>query len=71
MVRDLRSRAAQVGRQPEEIPISVLGVQGNDTMLRQCQELGVERAIFFVPSAGKETVLPLLDQYAAFIPKLA
>ena len=71
MVRELRSRAMQAGRRPEEISISVLGVQGNETMLRQCQELGAERAIFFVPPAGRETILPLLDQYAAFIPKVA
>src|SRR5262249_48391566 len=71
MVRDLRSRAAQAGRRQEEVSLSVLGVQGNESMLRQCQELGAERAIFFVPPAGRETVLPLLDQYAALIPKVA
>jgi hypothetical protein len=71
MVRDLRSRATQAGRRPEEISISILGVQGNEAMLQQCRELGAERAMFFVPPAGRETVLPLLDQYAAFIPKVA
>jgi probable F420-dependent oxidoreductase len=71
MVKDLRDRAAQAGRPFKEISISVLGVQGNEAMLQQCRELGAERAIFFVPPAGKETVLPLLDQYAAFIPKMA
>jgi len=40
-------------------------------MLQQCRELGAERAMFFVPPAGRDTVLPLLDQYAAFIPKVA
>ena len=39
--------------------------------LRQCQELGVERIVFLVPSEGKDTLLPLLDQYAAVIPKFA
>jgi hypothetical protein len=40
-------------------------------MLHQYRQLGVERAIFFVPSAGKDKVLPLLDHYAALIPKVA
>jgi probable F420-dependent oxidoreductase len=71
MVRELRSRAAQAGRRPEDITISILGAQGNEAMLQQCREMGMERAIFFVPPAGRETVLPLLDQYAAFIPKVA
>ncbi|MGE0824870.1 MAG: LLM class F420-dependent oxidoreductase [Candidatus Binatia bacterium] len=70
MVQELRSRAAQAGRRPEEISLSVLGVQ-NEEMLRKCQELGAERAIFFVPPAGRDTVLPLLDKYAALIPKVA
>jgi probable F420-dependent oxidoreductase len=71
MVRELRTRATQTGRRQEELALSVLGVQGNVAMLGQCQELGAERAIFFVPSAGRETVLPLLDQYAALISKVA
>ncbi|MBI3796969.1 MAG: LLM class flavin-dependent oxidoreductase [Deltaproteobacteria bacterium] len=71
MVSDLRNRTERAGRRPDEISISVLGVQGDETMLQQCRELGAERAIFFVPSAEREKVLPLLDQYAALIPKVA
>jgi probable F420-dependent oxidoreductase len=71
MVSDLRTRAERAGRRPGEVSISVLGVQGDETMLQQCRELGAERAIFFVPSAGREKVLPLLDQYASLIPKVA
>jgi probable F420-dependent oxidoreductase len=71
MVKDLRQRATQAGRRQEDLPISLLGLQNNDAMLQKCRELGIERGIFFVPSAGKETVLPLLDQYAALIPKVA
>ena len=71
MLEDLWSQAAKAGRRKETISISVLGAQGNETMLQKCRELGAERAIFFVPSAGRETVLPLLDQYAALIPKVA
>lgn len=71
MVRDLRTHAQQAGRRPEEISLSVLGVTGDEAALQQCRELGAERAIFFVPSAGREKILPLLDQYAALIPKVA
>jgi probable F420-dependent oxidoreductase len=71
MVRDLRTRAEQAGRRPEEISISVLGAPGDEAALQQCRELGAERAIFFVPSAGREKIFPLLDQYAALIPKVA
>ncbi len=71
MVKDLHGRAKQAGRRPESISISVLGVQGDDAMLKTCRDFGAERGIFFVPPAGRETILPLLDKYAAFIPKVA
>jgi probable F420-dependent oxidoreductase len=71
VVRDLRARAEQAGRRPDDISISLLGVPEEEAMLHQYRQLGVERAIFFVPSAGKDKVLPLLDRYAALIPKVA
>jgi probable F420-dependent oxidoreductase len=71
LVRELRTRTEQAGRRPQEISISVLGVQGDEAALHPYRELGAERAIFFVPSAGREKILPLLDQYAALIPKVA
>jgi probable F420-dependent oxidoreductase len=71
MAKDLHERAKQAGRRPESISISVLGVQDNDEMLKTCRDFGAERAIFFVPPAGRETILPLLDKYAALIPKVA
>ena len=71
VVRDLRARAEKAGRRPDEISISLLGVPEEEVMLQQYRQLGVERAIFFVPSAGKDKVLPLLDHYAALIPKVA
>ncbi len=71
MLENLWSQATQAGRGKKDISISVLGAQGDEAMLGRCKELGAERAIFFVPPAGRETVLPLLDKYASFIPKVA
>jgi len=71
MVRDLRTRAEQAGRRPEEISISVLGAPGDEATLQRYRELEAARAIFFVPSAGREKLFPLLDQYAALISKVA
>jgi hypothetical protein len=53
------------------MPVSIFGVPGEEATLRQYQELGVERAVLAAPSVGREQVLPLLDQYAALIPKCA
>ena len=51
--------------------ISFLGAPDDEAVLQRYRELGAERAVFFVPSEGKEAVFPLLDKYAAFIPKVA
>lgn len=42
-----------------------------EAVLRHYQELGVERAVLAVPSEARDKVLPVLDQYAALIPKFA
>ena len=70
-MKNLRSLAEQAGRKAENLPISLFGVPAEEALLRQYQEVGVERIVFIVPSEGKEKMLPLLDQYAAFVPKFA
>lgn len=63
-MRTLKALAEQAGRDPREIPVSIFGVSGDENILRQYQELGVERAVFALPSEGRDQVLPILDQYA-------
>src|SRR5215470_16125612 len=70
-MHSLYALAEQAGRPRRDIPVSIFGVGGEEATLRQYQELGVERAVLAVPSEGREQVLPLLDRYAALIPKLA
>jgi probable F420-dependent oxidoreductase len=65
----LKTLATQAGRKASDFPVSIFGVSDDEALLRQYQELGVERAVLGVPSEGKETVLPLLDRYAKLIPK--
>jgi len=68
-IKDLHARAEQAGRKPSEISISIFGVPGEEAVLRRYQELGAERVVFTVPSKEKDQVLPLLDTYAALVPK--
>jgi len=70
-IRDLRAQAEQAGRQPSEVPVSIFGAAAKEATLQQYQDLGVERTVFGLPPAGKDKVLPLLDQYAALIPQFA
>ncbi len=64
---DLRRRAEQAGRDPRSITVSVFGATPEAGTLRAYQEAGAERAILPLPSAGGDTVLPILDRYAKVI----
>jgi probable F420-dependent oxidoreductase len=68
-LQDLHARAAQVGRTPRDVPVSIFSATHDEAVLRQYQELGVERVVLTAPSRGPDQVLPLLDQYAALVPK--
>jgi probable F420-dependent oxidoreductase len=70
-IRNLRAHAEQAGRKPQEVPVSIFGAAAKEAALQEYQELGVERTVFGLPPEGRDKVLPLLDQYAAMIPKFA
>ncbi|MFN8542953.1 MAG: LLM class F420-dependent oxidoreductase [Candidatus Binatia bacterium] len=60
----LRRLATEKGRDPATISISVYGAPGHPDALARLRDAGVDRAIFILPSAGADTVLPLLDRHA-------
>jgi probable F420-dependent oxidoreductase len=64
-INDLRARAAAAGRDPQSIQIGLYGVPADAEALRGFAAAGVQRAIFALPSAGREVALPMLDRYAA------
>jgi alkanesulfonate monooxygenase SsuD/methylene tetrahydromethanopterin reductase-like flavin-dependent oxidoreductase (luciferase family) len=64
---ELRRLAQEKGRDPRTISVSVYGAQMDVETLPRLQDAGVERAIFALPSAGADTVLPLLDRGAGLM----
>jgi alkanesulfonate monooxygenase SsuD/methylene tetrahydromethanopterin reductase-like flavin-dependent oxidoreductase (luciferase family) len=71
VLRDLSNRAEQAGRKRQDIKVSIFGSSAKEETLQKYQELGIERAVFGLPSDGRDKVLPLLDKYAALLPKFA
>jgi probable F420-dependent oxidoreductase len=67
----LRQRAEAAGRDPK-ISVSIVyyfyDTNPDQRTVDELEKAGVERVIFGLPSASKETLLPLLDKYAALIP---
>jgi probable F420-dependent oxidoreductase len=61
---DLKARADKAGRDMKTISVSVFAAKPEAADLARLAEGGVTRAIFLLPSEGRDKVLPLLDQYA-------
>jgi probable F420-dependent oxidoreductase len=63
----LRARAAKAGREMTTISVSVFGARPDPATLESYAAAGITRVIFGLPSADRETVLPILDQHAKLI----
>jgi len=61
---DLKARATKAGRDMKTISVSVFAARTDPADLAKLAEGGVTRAIFLLPSEGRDKILPLLDQYA-------
>jgi probable F420-dependent oxidoreductase len=70
-LQDLKLHAERAGRKASEFPVSIFGAPGKEDTLNQFRDQGVDRAVLWLPSAGKEKILPMLDDYAKLLPKFA
>ncbi len=59
-----RKLAQQAGRDPDSIEVSLFGLGPDEGAIKAAREAGVSRVVFGLPSAGRDSVLPLLDRYA-------
>jgi alkanesulfonate monooxygenase SsuD/methylene tetrahydromethanopterin reductase-like flavin-dependent oxidoreductase (luciferase family) len=66
-IAKLRQLAEEAGRDPKTIAITAFGAPPDRKTLDQYEAAGAERAVLFLPPAGADTVMPLLDQYAKLI----
>lgn len=64
---DLRARAARKGRDMKTISVSIFGAQPDRAVLDGYATAGITRAIFRLPSEGRDSVLPKLDEYATLM----
>ena len=66
-ISEIKERAAKAGRDMKTISITASGAPGDPKLVDSYREAGCDRCIFSLPSAERDTVLPLLDQYTSFI----
>jgi probable F420-dependent oxidoreductase len=63
ILRQFRTMAADAGRDPASLPITVFRVTEDPDYLRGCRDLGVERVVFSLPAAGRDELLPIMDRW--------
>jgi probable F420-dependent oxidoreductase len=64
-IEELQAMAADAGRDP--IPVTNFGTAPNREAIEELIELGITRAVFRLPSAPADDVLPLLDRQAELV----
>lgn len=64
---DLRDALADAGRDPEDFEILVYGTRPDVEKLRWFAEIGVDRASFWLPPAGRDELVPMLDDLAKLL----
>jgi probable F420-dependent oxidoreductase len=66
-IAKLRSQAEQAGRDPQSISVTIFGATPDKAALDELEAAGVERAVFMLPPANRDVVMPLIEKYAQFI----
>jgi probable F420-dependent oxidoreductase len=64
LVPVFRKEAAAAGRDPDSLEVSAYGCPPQKDVVTRMRDAGVARAVFFVPSAKEDVVLPILDSQA-------
>ena len=60
-----RQLAAEAGRNPDEVPMSVFAASQDGDRLKRYRDAGVDRAIFLLPTTRRDDALKNLDAAAA------
>jgi alkanesulfonate monooxygenase SsuD/methylene tetrahydromethanopterin reductase-like flavin-dependent oxidoreductase (luciferase family) len=63
-IPELHERLRAAGRDPSSAPVSIFFAPPKREELDALAEAGVSRAIFGMPSADREAILPRLDRFA-------
>ena len=63
----LRALMTERGRDPRELHVVPMGVFPSDEKLSYYKESGVTECVLRIPSAPRDEVLPVLDDYIQYI----
>jgi alkanesulfonate monooxygenase SsuD/methylene tetrahydromethanopterin reductase-like flavin-dependent oxidoreductase (luciferase family) len=67
LLPEFRTMAAEAGRPPGAVPVTVFGVAEDLDLIKRYEDAGVARLVFNLPAAKADEVLPILDRCAALM----
>jgi probable F420-dependent oxidoreductase len=59
-----RKMAAEAGRDPGSLPISLFRAPDDIERLRLYEKIGIDRVVFSLPAAKEDNIVPVLDRWA-------
>jgi probable F420-dependent oxidoreductase len=65
LIEQFRQMATEAGRDLASLPITIFRVPEQIERLRYCQEIGIDRLVFSLPAEKEDSILPILDRWAA------
>ena len=65
-----RQMAAEAGRDPKSLPVTIGGAPEDLAQLQRFRDLGAARVNVTLPAEEAEKILPVLDRWAGLIRKL-
>jgi probable F420-dependent oxidoreductase len=66
-IATLKQQAKNAGRNPDSINITIFGAPTDRDGLDQFAQAGVNRVVFWLPPADRETVEPMIERYTKLI----
>jgi probable F420-dependent oxidoreductase len=64
-----RQMLSEAGRDPQSVPVTLFGASEDVDRLARYRDLGIERMVVMLPSGNRDQILPILDRWAALIPR--
>jgi len=65
-----RAMAAEAGRDPASLPVTIFHAPENLDTLKRYRDLGVARALVGLPSAASDEIIPIIDRWAELMRKI-
>jgi len=63
----LKRFADEAGRDVRTVSVTLFGGRPEAAYLEKCRAAGIDRVLFALPPEGREVVMPVIDQYTAFL----